>query len=415
MKKFAEVFKSKYSNISVQEVVDTWLEEDDEGQDIEVEKISYNVNSIPGLENLTLNLQEEDEFLRLDSLIESKPIIFSDYLGGQFNNQIEVVLERISKGSFSPQSPTKSTDIEINYQGAEIVVSITRAISKTSIGFIATNMVGVRRMPYRMVVILKGLSARSPSEIETDTRNILRSALFDLEYTYGVCFEVTNLENLKSSKSGPRRLAPRLPVEPIRLMYKNYVPELIEYFHMAEKVDHLPFKYICYFHVLEYFMDKSAYSVVTRKVKQLLLSPDFHLRSAEYISNAVNIIKLETERNTTDKIKIGRVISEYTQFDSIQKHLSSIGVLDHFKNEHSLTFSKPFNVTAVKFDSDKLFIESIAKRVYAIRCSIVHSNPEFDESKAVPFLPTHKNIDFLRVEIELIKEIARTIISNTML
>ncbi len=237
--------------------------------------------------------------------------------------------------------------------------------------------------------------------------------LFDIEFTYGFAFETTNLENLKEAQRATKRRGPPLPREPIRLMFKGYVPELIEYFHVAEKVDYLPFKFICYFHVLEYFMDKSAYSVVSRKVKQLLLSPDFHLKSSEYIANAVNIIKLETERNTTDKIKIGRVIGEFAQSDTIQSHLTSISMLTHFTREHTLACAKPLKLSAIAFDSEKSYLESVAKRIYAVRCSIVHSNPDFDESKAVPFLPTPKNIEFLRTEIELIREISRTIICNT--
>ena len=196
-------------------------------------------------------------------------------------------------------------------------------------------------------------------------------------------------------------------------MYKQYTAELIEYFHIAEKVDYLPFKYICYFHVLEYFMDKSAYSVVSRKVKQILLSPDFHLKASEYISNAVNIIKLETERNTTDKIKIGRVISEFVQYEDIRSHLTALQSLDHFNKDHTLVCAKPLKLSAVKFDSDQTFVESASKRIYAMRCSIVHSNPDFDESKAVPFLPTPKNMEFLRTEIILIREVSRIIICNT--
>ncbi len=417
MESFASDFQKKYPKIQLEEELQTYIVEDDDGNQTEEEMVTYNITSIPGLDNLTLNLQSADEFEKLDQLIESKPVLFGDYLGGRFGSEIEVVLTKISRGLFRPRSPTGSVTVELVYQGANITVTLTPTRrERTQIGFIASNLVGVRALQSTSsaTAIIKGIPAADPQTLEADTARVLRSVLFDFEYTYGFAFETTNLENLKNSQVFTRRRSPPLPVDPIRLLYKSYVPELIEYFHVAERVDYLPFKYICYFHVLEYFMDKSAYSVVSRKVKQLLLSPDFHLRSAEYISNAVNIIKLETERNTTDKIKIGRVIGEFAQCETLQKHLTGIGAQDHFNKDHTLSCAKPLKLSAIKFDSEQAFVDSVARRVYAMRCSIVHSNPDFDESKAVPFLPTPKNIEFLRVEIELIKELSRTIICNSL-
>lgn len=414
MQPFAEKFQQMHPALSVKEDTQVWYDEDDQGNEQEIEHLTYDITLIPGLENLTVNISAEDEFTKLNELIGLKPLVFSDFLGGRFGQNVEVMLTRISKGMVRILTPSKSVDIQMNFNGVEITVSIyTSRNEKTSISFIASNLVGVRLQPNRAVAIISGLTSKDPQKLEADTRHILRSVLFDIEYTYSVAFEMVNLENLKNSQNSTRRRGLLLPSEPIRLMYKGYVPELIEYFHVAEKVDYLPFKYICYFHVLEYFMDKSAYSVVSRKVKQLLLSPDFHIRSTEYIANAINVIKVETEKNATDKIKIARVIGEFAQKDTIQAHLDSFKVLGHFQKDHTLTFNKPLKIVSVNFDSDQVFIDSVSRRIYAMRCSIVHSNPDFDESKAVPFLPTPKNIEFLRTEIELIKEISRTIIANS--
>lgn len=414
MKSPFQTFKEKHNSILIEEQIDLHFEEDEDTEEItQTEHTSYNVKSIQGLDNLTLNIESSDDFTKLDLIINSKPVIFSDYLGGRFGNLVEVELTKISKGFLPSYTAIQPIETKLFYEGKEISISITRKSNKTNIGFIASHLVGIRKTPNRSIAVLNGLTEADTIKLESDTQNILRSVLFDLEYTYGFSYELTNLENLKQANNTIKKQAPRIPLTPINLIYKKYIPELIEYFHMAEKVDHLPFKYICYFHVLEYFMDKSAYSFVSKKIKQILLSPDFHIKSSEYISNAVNIIKNETERNTTDKIKIGRVISEYTQVEAIQKHLSTMQVLDHFQTEHSLVFSKPLKIHAIKFDTDQNFFDSVARRIYAIRCSIVHSNPDFDESKAVPFIPTLKNLDFLRTEIELIKEIARTIISNS--
>ncbi|MGE8400392.1 MAG: hypothetical protein ACN6PP_02315 [Delftia tsuruhatensis] len=417
MQDFATEFQTKHPKIKLEEELQSWAVEVDDGTFTEQELVTYNITDIPGLEKLTLNLSTAEEFTKLDNLIAASPILFADYLGGRFGETVEIFLTKVSRGSMRFRGGISGAiAVEFAYEGAPISISISQGRTKrTQIGFIASNLVGVRvpQGQFSVIASINGLATASAQKLESDVSKILRSVLFDFEYTYGHAFETTNLENLKNAQAPTRRRGAPLPTEPIQLLYKAYVPELIEYFHVAERVDHLPFKYVCYFHVLEYFMDKSAYSVVSRKVKQILLSPDFHLRSAEYISNAVNIIKLETERNTTDKIKIGRVIGEFTQLEAIQKHLRNIGALDHFGKDHTIACAKPLKLSAIKFDSEQSFVESTSKRVYAMRCSIVHSNPDFDESKAVPFIASPKNIEFLRTEIELIKELSRTIICSS--
>ncbi len=417
MQDFVLDFQKKYPKIQLEEEIRTWLTEDDEGEISEEEVVTYNITSIPGLDKLTLNLNGSEKFRQLDELISSNSTIFSNYLGGRFDDSVEVILTRVGKGWFRPKTESGSISIEIPYHGSIVSIELSPGRQRVGkISFVASNLVGVRALgTYSAIATVKGLKTEDPQKLEEDTAKILRSALFDFEYTYGYAFETTNLENLKNSQVVTQRRKTPLPTTPIRLLYKGYVPELIEYFHVAERVDYLPFKYICYFHILEYFMDKSAYSVVAKKVKQLLLTPDFHVRSGEYIASAVNIIKLETERNTTDKIKISRVVGEFAQRETLQKHLSTTGISDHFNKDQTLICAKPLKLSAIKFDSEQSFIDSTAKRIYAMRCSIVHSNPDFDESKAVPFLPTPKNIEFLRTEIELIKEISRIIICNSQL
>lgn len=75
-----------------------------------------------------------------------------------------------------------------------------------------------------------------------------------------------------------------------------------------------------------------------------------------------------------------------------------------------LNVQKPLKLPKVDFNSDSNFFGNLTKRIYSVRCSIVHSNPDFDETKAIPFVPTTKNMEILRMEIELVLQISRTII-----
>ena len=304
--------------------------------------------------------------------------------------------------------------VTIAYESKTLDVEIFLfLLKKTEIGFLAAKMVGIRPRSRRAIARISGLPYTDFVGLEADTKEVLRSILFDIECTYGIVLETTNLENLRAPTTSTPEPRPKLPKEQVALLYKPYTPELIEYFHTGERVDYLPFKFICYFHIIEYFMDKSAHSVVTKKIKQIIIRPNFHAKSSEYISEAIKIFRAETEKNMTDKIKISRVFAEYLNRECVQRFLESSSLINHFANEHTLKFNKELKINGIKFDSDVAFCDSLAKRIYSIRCSIVHSNPDFEESKAVPFSPTPVNIDFLRRETMLMKEVARTIIVNS--
>lgn len=419
MEDFVQEFQKTHPGIRVEEESFIDYVDNDEGDEVEVERTTYDVTAIPNLDGLTLCLKDEGDFKRLDMIVKAKPALFKGFLGGKVGGNVEVVLSRVTQFSipfnpFGARTHSQCIKATIGYKSRTLDVEIFLGyLQKTEIGFLAGKMVGIRSQRNGAIARIKGLTGKNLVELEADTRQLLRSILFDIECSYGVVLETANLENLKAPTNSIPTPKPRLPNEKVTLVYKPYTPELIEYFHTGERVDHLPFKFICYFHIIEYFMDKSAHSVVAKKIKQIIISPDFHAKSSEYISEAIKVFKAETEKFMTDKIKIGRVFAEYLDKEDVQKYIESSTLKDHFENEHTLKFSKDLKINGIKFDSDQAFCESLTKRIYSIRCSIVHSNPDFDESKAVPFSPTPTNIDFLRREILLMKELARTIIVNS--
>ncbi|MDO9041614.1 MAG: hypothetical protein Q7U64_04605 [Desulfocapsaceae bacterium] len=418
MEKFIQTFQEKHPGIQVEKETSVEYVMNEEGEEEELEVTIYNITAIPNLGGLTLCLKGENDFKRLEKIIDSKPALFKDFLGGKVGGNVEVVISRVNRF----QNPLllqrfllKPIKIAIGYKSKTLAVEIHLGfLQKTETGFLAAKMIGIRSQRNRAIAKISGLVAKNLVELESDTRLVLRSILFDIECSYGIVLETANLENLKAPINRSPVPRPRLPKDEITLLYKPYTPELIEYFHTGERVDYLPFKFICYFHIIEYFMDKSAHSVVAKKIKQIILSPDFHARSSEYVSDAIKVFKTETEKFMADKIKISRVFAEYLDKEKIQRFVEDNDLQGHCEKDHTLKCNKDLKVIALKFDSNNSFCETLTRRIYSIRCSIVHSNPDFDETKAVPFSPTPANIDFLRREIELIKEVARTIIVNSI-
>ncbi len=380
----------------------------------------YYVSGLNGNSGLQLYFETPEELEELSEILRKKLFVFNDFLAIKYDNTIEVLLTAISFRTSlrnydrREDEDFKVIEIGLNYHKNELDISLEIG-DKNKILPNFTNYIRGGSRYLRRPIILKINNYTKPTSegIENDTRNIINSVLFDIEFNYEIALETINIEGLLRRGMRRRRKQNDLPKEKINLVFKKYIPELIQYFHIAEKVDFIPFKFICYYHIIEYFSDKSAYHLVSNEVKKILLKPDFHLKTDHYVTTAINLFKKENDKYTGDKIKVERVFKQYISREEIKEILTEIELLDHFSKELTLDCNKPLKLPAINFENDGNFFAELTKRIYSVRCSIVHSNPDFDESKAVPFNPTPNNIEKLRVETELIMEIARKIIVDT--
>lgn len=408
-------FKDKYPSTDIEQVDEVDYVEDENGDEQKIEITNYILKNIQNLGTLILRISPND-LSRLDSIISSKPELFKEILGAKVGKNAEIVLARIQNQALNFSlfrlggEPIK---ISTHHRSKPISVHVyTGGVISTDMGFLASRMIGIPNISRQVLAIVSGLPEHG--KFEADARHVLRSVLFDVELTYGVALESANIESLRRRATAPKRPRQPIPKEELQLIVKPYIPELIEYYHTATRVDYAPFKFICYFHILEYFMDKSAHRLISKRIKQIMMRPDFHVNHSEHMAEAIKIFRAETEKNMTDRIKINRVLSEYTHREEVKAFLDRENLLDHFSKEHTLSGPKQLKIQSVNFESDSAFFESLTKRIYALRCSIVHSNPDFDESKAVPFHPSAANMDLLRTEIELMKELSHKVIVNSV-
>jgi hypothetical protein len=392
--------------------IDKIEEEDPFVEEGEVPEIDtyYIFSNFNGNKNISVTIASERKLELLTKFLSNDSIILDEYLGVKYQDKYEIVLTSVSNRYTGPSTKKEKFQILLNYFKNELSISLESNVENTPAADlnILLNRFGHGRRNW--MITIENFKRTSADGLNNDLRNILNSVLFDFEYSFNLAYEPIELNSL--NKRIPRLKRPSLdvPNHPINFTYKKYIPELIQYYHLSEKVDYIPFKYLCYFHIVEYFSDKSAYVVVAEQVKQLLLKPDFHLKTDNYIDRAINIFKKENEKHLTDKIKLTRVLQQFVNMTEFREYLDSTKLLDHFQKEQVFNCSKPLKIPALDFASDGTFFQSLTNRVYAIRCSIVHSNPDFDETKAVPFVHTSENVFRLNIEMALVYEISRNIV-----
>ena len=389
------------------------------GEDEDEGKYYYLISGFEGNSQLRINIRTEERIDKLSAFLKKNVFIFPDFIAVKRDSTIEISLTTISFRSprfrdIDYEQPSKILEVGIFYHKNDLTVSLEGAESEGLISeFLEVVPGGWKYQRRPLVLKIENYVKASTDGIVNDTRNIINSVLFDIEYNYGLPLETINIDSLVRRLVRKRQHFSDIPKEKINLVFKKYIPELIQYFHLAEKVDYLPFKFICYYHIIEYFSDKSAYHLVANEVKKLLLKPDFHINTDNYVNQAINLFKKENDKYTGDKVKIERVIRQFIDREDLKETLTQLELLEYFSKEVIIDCVKTLKLPAINFDQDGNFFSELTKRIYSMRCSIVHSNPDFDESKAVPFNPTPSNLEKLKLEMEIIAEIARKIIVNS--
>jgi len=401
-------FQNKYKYLKIEKIE----EEDPFVEEGEIPEIDtyYIVSNFNGNKNISVTVASERKFDLLNKFLANESIILDEYLGVNYQDKYEIALSSISNRYLGSSSKKQKFDIILNYFKNELKIVLESNVENTpgiDLNNLLTRFGSMRR---NWILTIENFKRNSPEGLNMDLRNILNSVLFDFEYSFNLAFEPVELNSLNKRIPRLKRTSLEIPNHPINFTYKKYIPELIQYYHLAEKVDYIPFKFLCYFHIVEYFSDKSAYVVVAEQVKQLLLKPDFHLKTDNYIGIAINIFKKENEKHLTDKIKLTRVLQQFVNMNEFHDYLEAIKLLDHFKKEQIFNCSKPLSIPAIDFTNEGSFFQSLTNRIYAMRCSIVHSNPDFDETKAVPFVHTTENVFRLNIEMALVYEVSRNIV-----
>lgn len=370
----------------------------------------YEVSGFEGNKELILTIDDNNDYKTLVKVLKKEFAFTPNFFGLEYENKIEIALSSANPRTANGlrfRLKEKPAEIELAFFSNQLEITIQYQ-PENSLLMPLLELSRGRRAP--AVLTIEGYKNSTPDGKESDLRKIVTSVLFDFSYSYNLVFEATSFDSLIRRIPLTRRNRTTTPDGKVQFIFRKYIPELIEYFNIGEKVDYPPFRFICYYHILEYFSDKSAYYYAAKKLKSLMIKPDFHINTDRYINQAINFFKIESTKYTSDKIKIKRVINQFINRTDFEDYLRDVGILDYFKTPVTLVCSRDLELPGIDFENDSKFEETLTQRIYAMRCSIVHSNPDFEESKAVPFSPTDDNIQKLRKEIDMIFEVARTII-----
>lgn len=236
---------------------------------------------------------------------------------------------------------------------------------------------------------------------------------FAFEFTYKFQEKLTfynNFEDVFFIKQKNSNNIDRSKEEHDVFSCRIYDNNLVEYYLRFINTDDLYIKYISCYHILEYYYEKVYKDDVLNEIKKIITHPDFSYNSntqldkvMKKVSSKIKNNKEHGQGNELESLKL--VINKFCNIDEIYSKLSDEEI-QFFEQNKSFSLGDK-----IDWKNEKGLSNLLAKRIYSIRNSLIHS--KVDKGDKVSYQEL-KHKELLSKEIPLIRLIAENvIISNS--
>jgi hypothetical protein len=230
-------------------------------------------------------------------------------------------------------------------------------------------------------------------------QGVVEDFLFDLDLGYGVSM---NPRRARPPRRGSltqvrRSEAPEYP----RNRYARIPLELYRHGRSARGLPVLQYQY--YYQVVEYFFPSFVQAETIRQVRTVLANPAFSEGRDEDLTTLIGIANSgdATRIRERDQMR-SAVAASVTEFELRQWIVD----LDERYDGH---FSKrKQDLSGVeKVDLSSPLIAQVAKRVYDLRCRVVHAKSDGGANGDEQLLPSSDEVQYLGADVELVQRLAQ--------
>lgn len=193
--------------------------------------------------------------------------------------------------------------------------------------------------------------------------------------------------------------------EDVQFPLRTYNTELISYYNLALSTDSLILSYLALYKILEYFYTSVSEEDLHKRLRELLVTPDFSHTKAKKLRELIKTIRtFDTKHNEQSSLKL--VLTTFFDKADIQNWIESYEQKNgkHFTGNVSI-FGIPMQIDL----SDNTIIPNVASRIYHIRNALVH-NKEGEVSRFIPYTGQE---EALVKEVQILVFLAEQVIIKT--
>lgn len=256
-----------------------------------------------------------------------------------------------------------------------------------------------------------------PLDINIDEEKlhlIQTSIITDVAYCKLIQFKIIGIENAKQFNVEKKN-------EINTICYYDKTP--LHFFLLAEKIQYTHFKYLEYYHIIEYYFMVYSKKRISNIVSNFLTSifTKNHALDDDFLYDSFKEF-MNPHRSQANSFSEDNQIQELfgafnysTLTEALNNNINDLSflvknleIVKDTKIKQSSCFAKNCKTLVTDLAEDdhkKEFLIGLANRIYKIRNYIVHTKK--GEVSSLVFHPSHQNLDSLIEDTLLIREIAR--------
>lgn len=247
---------------------------------------------------------------------------------------------------------------------------------------------------------IRGLKAERHDDALRLMTNHCNAILYELEVKYGIYLELRKQRSQRiPSEGGSTNARPSPPTLP-RVQYSNEALALYNYARSAIELPLLQF--LAYYQVLEFFFPRHARQTAIRKLRRELLDPHFDMTSEDDLARVLSIAAVSGGSFGKENEQLQATLEGTTDNEKITEFLrGNESVLLSLRDKSRIRDVPIINIE----NTGQNLLDQVAARVYALRCRIVHTKSENQNSRLL--LPGSQEANALGPDVLLLRFLAQ--------
>jgi hypothetical protein len=253
-----------------------------------------------------------------------------------------------------------------------------------------------------MCLRLEGLSIGTHDRALQLLEDLSDSVFMQLDLRYGLPF------NLVKDRSLNRRLVSRSRNSSQDLKFtfprRMFERDAAKLYWSGRSSSATPIsQFLAFYQCVEYFFPRYSRQATIEKVKNLLKEPVFDETQDKDLSRLVDLAT-DAQRNFDERSQLRATVQACVEEGTLRDFIC--------ENESRMAFfEKDYKIISrEKLELSNGLLESVSKRIYDIRCKVVHTKNVDRGNVTEMILPGSKEADALRDDIEVLQFIAQRVL-----
>lgn len=262
---------------------------------------------------------------------------------------------------------------------------------------------------HRTTLKIKKIPVKTHKEALDAIKGLMSTICFQLDISTSLPLQLIAEKNVISRK---RQRSNVTKIKMPNLEHKYNVEALSLYWN-ARSLQGMPLgQYLAFYQTIEFYYTIYANYDAQFRIRNLLKDPSFDVSNEKDISKILNVVKYNKSSNTfgNELEQLKATLNHCIDAQDIQEFFDTEAFDENiFTNKNSKKLAdSPINI---QFNNTASLFSEVAKRIYKIRCRIVHTKGVEDNVETLH--PLSDEVRYITADLKLIEFLAKKILIVT--